>query len=80
VSLGGSAFQGRWGFLGSGERWCVVSGEAETTAAVHEHQPVCLKRLRIYFVDWMPAPTGPRKHDSHHQLRPRFVSPLLVNI
>jgi hypothetical protein len=35
VSLGGRAFQGRWGFLGSGERWWVVLGEAETTAAVH---------------------------------------------
>ncbi len=79
MSLGGSAFQGRWGLLGSGERWCVVLGEAETTAAVHEHRPVCLKRLRIYFVDWMSAPIGLCKHGAHHQLRPRFVSPLRVS-
>ena len=56
-----------------------VGGPAETTAAVHEHRPVCVRRLRSYFVHWMSRATSPRKRDYQHQLRPRFVSPLLIS-
>ena len=55
-----------------------VGGPAETTAAVHEHRPVCLRRLRSYCVHWMSAPASPRKPDYQHQLKTRSVSPLLI--
>src|SRR6478672_3483586 len=44
-----------------------VGGPAETTAAVHEHRPVCLRRLRSYCVRWMSAPASPVKPDYQHQ-------------
>jgi len=54
-----------------------VGGPAETTAAVHEHRPVCLTRLRSYCGHWMSAPASPGKPDYQHQLKTRSVSPLL---
>ena len=56
-----------------------VGGPAETTAAVHEHRPVCLRRWRSYCGGhWMSAPASPRKPDYQHQLKTRSVSPLLI--
>ena len=55
-----------------------IGGPAQTTAAVHQHRPVCLRGLRSYFVHWMSRATSPRTPDYQHQLRPRFVSLLLV--
>jgi len=56
-----------------------VGGPAETTAAVHEHRPVCLTRLRSYCGGhWMSAPARPGKPDYQHQLKTRSVSPLLI--
>jgi len=43
-----------------------VGGPAETTAAVHEHRPVCLRRLRSYCAHGMSAPARPRKPDYQH--------------
>ena len=43
-----------------------VGGPAETTAAVHEHRPVCLRRWRSYCGHWMSAPASPRKPDYQH--------------
>ena len=45
-----------------------VGGPAETTAAVHEHRPGCLRRLRSYCAHGMSAPASPGKPDYQHHL------------